>query len=302
MTNFGSESAMWNRFTYSRTLGMSRGHLKRFTKLVISFCYFIVLKAVGFVLQAVGRPSKPRLVILYYHGIPQFCRHNFARQMRALGRRALVFPANYRGILPSGKPNVAITFDDAYDSVAENALPELAAHGFHSTIFVPVGSLGRRPEWVMEGNGVPSSEVVMSAERIATLSSPLVTLGSHSITHPHLSRMKFHDAQTEIEGSRDKLQELTKENIGLFAFPYGDHDASTVGLCRAAGYEYVFSIVPQPIKTDDSNFVRGRVKVEPFEGPLEFFLKYNGAYAWVSYFTAIKRKWRPVSVFLWNPT
>jgi peptidoglycan/xylan/chitin deacetylase (PgdA/CDA1 family) len=246
-------------------------------------------------LRVVGRARNPRLVILYYHGIPRTYRHDFARQMQMLRRGALVFPANYRGTLPSGKPNVAITFDDAYISVAENALPELAVCGFHSTIFVPVGSLGSRPNWVMEGNGADPREVVMSAERIAALSSSLVTFGSHSITHPHLSRMKFDDARKEIEGSRDKLEHLIKEKIRLFAFPYGDHDASTVDLCRAAGYDYIFSIVPQPVKTEDSSFVRGRVQVEPFDWPLEFFLKYSGAYVWVSYVSTIKRGCRLIS-------
>jgi peptidoglycan/xylan/chitin deacetylase (PgdA/CDA1 family) len=210
--------------------------------------------------------------------------------MQMLRRRALVHPANYRGTLPSGKSNVAITFDDAYISVADNALPELAECGFHSTIFVPVGSLGSRPKWVMEGNGADHGEAVMSAERIAMLPSSLVTLGSHSITHPHLSRMKFDDARKEIEGSRDKLEQLIKEEIRLFAFPYGDHDAPTVDLCRAAGYDHVFSIVPQPVRTEESSFVRGRVQVEPFDWPLEFYLKYSGAYVWVSYVSAIKRR------------
>jgi peptidoglycan/xylan/chitin deacetylase (PgdA/CDA1 family) len=214
--------------------------------------------------------------------------------MEALRRAALVSPAFYRGILPSGKPNVAITFDDAYVSVAENALPELSARGFHSTIFVPVGSLGSHPTWVMENSGFDSDETVMSAEQIAILPSPHVTLGSHSVTHPHLSRMDLREARKEIEGSRHKLQTLTAEDIRVFAFPYGDHNASTVDLCRVAGYDYVFGIEPHPVATEHSDFVRGRVQVEPFDGPLEFFLKYNGAYAWVSYASALKRKLRSI--------
>jgi peptidoglycan/xylan/chitin deacetylase (PgdA/CDA1 family) len=283
---------MRKRFTYRQTDGRRKDPLKRPAKLVISLSYFLIQKTIGFVLQVVGRAPNPRLIILYYHGIPQAYRHNFARQMQMLRRGALVFPANYRGALPSSKPSVAITFDDAYISVAENALPELAGCGFHSTIFVPVGSLGSRPNWVMKGNGADSGEVVMSAERIAMLSSSLVTFGSHSITHPHLSRMKFDDARKEIEGSRDKLEHLTKEKIRLFAFPYGDHDDSTVDLCRAAAYDHVFSTVPQPVKIEDSSFVRGRVQVEPFDWPLEFFLKYRGSYVWLSYVSAIKRRWR----------
>ena len=134
----------------------------------------------------------------------------------------------------------------------------------------------------------------MSAEQIATLPSSLVALGSHSSTHPHLSRMDPDDARTEIEGSRHNLQSLTAQDIRLFAFPYGDHDASIIELCRVAGYDYVFSITPNPVDTTSSDFVRGRVKVEPFDGSLEFFLKCNGAYAWISHVSSLKRKLRSI--------
>src|SRR5262245_31979890 len=95
---------------------------KRHTKLVISLGYFFIQEAIGLLLRATGRAPSPRLVILYYHGIPRIYRCDFANQMQVLSRGAHVLPANYRGPLSCDKPNVAITFDDAYISVAENAL------------------------------------------------------------------------------------------------------------------------------------------------------------------------------------
>ena len=132
----------------------------------------------------------------------------------------------------------------------------------------------------------------MSAEQIKKLACVLVSVGSHSCTHPRLSRLALGDAQSEIAGSRIKLQNLTKQDVRLFAFPYGDHDASTIELCRTAGFEYVFSTSPDPVDTSGSAFVRGRVKVDPFDGPLEFFLKFNGAYAWAPYVSLWMKKLR----------
>jgi peptidoglycan/xylan/chitin deacetylase (PgdA/CDA1 family) len=268
-----------------------RGSFKRLVKLAISLLYFSARALSRFVLELVRRSPDPQLIILYYHGIPRAYRSNFVRQLESIGRGARVVRASHHGSLPSGKRNVAITFDDAYVSVAENALPELASRGFHSTIFVPIGSLGSRPTWtILEDGGLDSHETVMSAEQIARLPCALVTLGSHTTTHPHLSRIDPRDAQREIENSRLRLQALTAQDIRLFAFPYGDHDASTVELCRAAGYDYVFSIAPAPVDTTSSAFVRGRVKVDPFDWPLEFFLKCHGAYAWISQVSSLKRK------------
>jgi peptidoglycan/xylan/chitin deacetylase (PgdA/CDA1 family) len=265
---------------------------KRTVKLTISLVYYLARGLARSVMGLAGRSPNRGLIILYYHGIPDAYRSNFIRQLESIRRTARVFPASHRGSLPSDKPNVAITFDDAYVSVASNALPALASRGFHSTIFVPTAMLGGAPTWQMEGGSPDSFEVVMPAEQIAKLSSPLVMLGSHSCTHPRLSRLAPSEAREEIEGSRIVLQQLTALDIRLFALPYGDHDASTIEICRTAGYDTVFSTIPASVDTTDTAFVRGRVKVDPFDGPMEFFLKYNGAYAWAPYFSSLKRKLR----------
>jgi peptidoglycan/xylan/chitin deacetylase (PgdA/CDA1 family) len=265
---------------------------KRTVKLTISLAYYMVRALSRFVMRLAGRSPDRGLIILYYHGIPDAYRSNFIRQLESIRRTARVVPASHRGSLSSDKPNVAITFDDAYVSVAKNALPPLASRGFHSTIFVPTAMLGGAPTWQMEDGSPDSFEVVMPAEQIAKVSSPLVTLGSHSCTHPRLSRLAPSEAREEIEGSRNKLQELTAQDIRLFALPYGDHNVSTIEICRTAGYEAVFSTIPASVDTTDTAFVRGRVKVDLFDGPLEFFLKFNGAYAWAPYLSSLKRRLR----------
>lgn len=156
---------------------MRKDDAKRLTKLAISLLYFMGGALSRSVLQLLGRSPRQRLIILYYHAIPAKYRSNFLRQMESLRCRAWVSSASHRGPLPAGKKNVAITFDDAFVSVAENALPELAARGFHSTIFVPAASLGSRPTWDMETGNLDADETVMSADRIATLSSPSSRLG-----------------------------------------------------------------------------------------------------------------------------
>jgi peptidoglycan/xylan/chitin deacetylase (PgdA/CDA1 family) len=266
--------------------------LKRSIKIALSLVYFASIGIFRGGLRLAGRPPKRRLTILYYHGMPAGYRLNFASQMDALHRRACVLPASYRGDLPSEKKCVAITFDDAFSSVVENALPELAARSFHSTIFVPTGLIGCRPTWVMEESGDLLTEVVMTVEQLRALSAPLVALGSHTIGHPSMLGLDGVAAQKEIEDSRRQLQEVSGREIRLFSFPYGDYDRSTVAMCRAAGYESVFSILAHGVDTTSSELLRGRTKVDPWDGPLEFFLKFNGAYEWTPYTTALEKKLR----------
>lgn len=273
-----------------REAPIGRGNARRIAKLVISLMYFAVQESSRFILQIIGRSPSPQLVVLYYHGVPAALRRSFVRQLEAIRRSAHVYPASYRGSLLAGRRNVAFTFDDAYASVAENALPELATRGFHATIFVPIGSLGRRPSWAVEEGSPDSTETVMAAEQITALPSSLVTLGSHTSTHPRLSQIDHDEARREICDSRRELQAIVTQEVRLLAFPYGDYDSSTVEFCKAAGYEQAFSIAANPVDPKVCEFVRGRVKVDPLDWPVEFFLKYHGAYAWTSYVPSIKRK------------
>jgi peptidoglycan/xylan/chitin deacetylase (PgdA/CDA1 family) len=253
----------------------------RKTKLTASLAYFCVQAAWHAVVRIAGFTVRPRLTIIYYHGVPTKYRFEFARQMDELARTSHVVAANFDGKLPAGKNNVAVTFEDAFESVARNAVPELARRSFQATIFVPVDVIGRTPDWRTDRSSVIFEEPVMTAAGLKALPSTLVTLGSHTLSHPQLSQLDAGQAQFEIDSSRHKLVEIIERDVDLFAFPYGDYNESVVKMCKSAGYSHVFTIIPAHIDTEENDFVRGRVKVDPWDSPLEFFLKSHGAYVWI---------------------
>ncbi len=266
--------------------------MKRYLKLLVSCFYFGVLWAVHGFRKVLRIRSHAPFVILYYHAVPPSKRAGFSRQMDILARHARVVPADWCGPGDTSGRTVAITFDDAFTSVADNALPELAKRGLPCVIFAPSGVLGRGPNWAMEG-GVDRGEVVVDASRLRTLRSPLVAIGAHSVSHPRLAHIDHARAREEIGGSRRALAALLESPVTLFAFPYGDHDARVVEICRQEGFRQVFTIVPEPVVPSADSFVRGRISVEPDDGALEFFLKMSGAYAWMPLVSAIKRRLRP---------
>lgn len=238
------------------------------------------------VTRLVGRRPKPRLVVLYYHGVDDGTQQEFARQMEALARHAAVVRASHTGELPDKTCCVAITFDDAFRSVLENALPELLSRSLQCTIFVPVEFIGRTPAWASEGPGL-DREQVMTAEELRSLPD-LVELGSHTLKHPHLTTLDEAGLREEIVTSRVKLETLLDRPVSLLAFPYGDYDERVVRVCREAGYERVFMIEPHLADPRGGDFVRGRVAVEPTDGRLTFYLKTHGAYNWMPYASALK--------------
>jgi peptidoglycan/xylan/chitin deacetylase (PgdA/CDA1 family) len=264
---------------------------ERAVKVAVSMLWYFGTEISRGLMRLAGRTPAARFVVLYYHEIPDEARTRFARQMRALSRRTTVVRAAHAGALPDGRSCAAITFDDAFRSVRTNAVPELLSRGFPATIFVPVDSLGKKPDWEMR-NGV--NDQVMTCDELRSLPE-LIEFGSHSLSHPHLTRIDGGRLQEEITTSRHKLAEVIGSHVSLLAFPYGEYDERVVGTCRQAGYERVFGIDPWPADPSGRDFVRGRVPVDPNDGPLLFYLKARGAYGWMTHASAVRRRlarWR----------
>ena len=68
----------------------------------------------------------------------------FARHMDYLARHRRVVPLAdlVAGRIGKGRAAVAITFDDGYTSVLDEAVPVLRRHGFPATCFVPTKWIG----------------------------------------------------------------------------------------------------------------------------------------------------------------
>jgi peptidoglycan/xylan/chitin deacetylase (PgdA/CDA1 family) len=268
--------------------------VKRHIKMAVSACVFAGSMASDAMRRAFGSSKKPNLTILYYHGVPKDRLASFERQMAMLARRARVVEADWDGdgsyrAPADRRPIVAITFDDALDSVFHYAVPVLAAHGFHCTIFVPSGWLGQSPSWSMDTE-VDCTEHVAGTERLSQVRNDLVTIGSHTVTHPHLSALSIDAARREVVQSMRDLTAITGGHVRSLAFPYGDHDDPVIELCRSVGYTRVYTIKPVPVLLGQGAFVRGRVAVGPGDGPFEFWLKLTGSYRWMPLASAIKRK------------
>jgi peptidoglycan/xylan/chitin deacetylase (PgdA/CDA1 family) len=220
-------------------------------------------------------------VVLYYHAVPQAQQGAFARQMQRLRRWAQFWALE--APLPRASRWVGISFDDAYESVWENAVPELQQLAIPFTIFVPTGSLGRRPGWVHSERHPFWQEKVMAAERIRELAAlPSVTLGSHTVSHPRLTRLSKAEAERELKDSKRALEDLTGRPVELLSFPHGDWNARLVDVARAAGYRRLFGIEPVRVEGTTLPPVVGRVAVEPSDTMLEFLLKLKGCYRWAA--------------------
>jgi peptidoglycan/xylan/chitin deacetylase (PgdA/CDA1 family) len=154
-------------------------------------------------------------------------------------RRVVEDRAAGRAIPPSA---VVLTFDDGYRNNLENALPVLRAVGFPATLYVVVHAVGRDNFW-----HDPYSEVrlpMLSWEDILILRDAGWDIGSHTLTHPRLTRLSLEEANHEIVESRRILENRVGVPPVSFAHPYGN-GADHVEIRRRiqdAGYRTAVSV------------------------------------------------------------
>lgn len=255
--------------------------LKRLVKLGVSSLVWVSDVLTDTLRRVFGLSPRRKFVVLYYHGISDREKTAFERQMRQLAATVTPVPCDTQQF--NGSTHyAAVTFDDAFLSVRDHALPILKREKIPAAIFVPTAYLGTTPGWVKKKSLQGRNEVVMTPEEIGVLASePLITIGSHTVTHPRVSELPPEAALAELRDSRSELEKITGKSIGLFSFPHGGFSPRDLELARQVGYTRVYGIHPA-LASPDAEFMIGRVAVDPSDWPWEFRLKLLGAYRWLS--------------------
>jgi peptidoglycan/xylan/chitin deacetylase (PgdA/CDA1 family) len=120
---------------------------------------------------------------------------------------------------------VCFTFDDGCASDLHVAAPLLRENGFNATFYVTVDHLGK-------------SGYLTRAE-LRELSEQGFEVGSHSLTHRHLSDLDAEQIKTELIDSKAALEELTGKTVAHFSCPGGRVNAIVTEVAVQAGYRTV---------------------------------------------------------------
>jgi peptidoglycan/xylan/chitin deacetylase (PgdA/CDA1 family) len=256
---------------------------KRLVSLAIS-AGFLVLRETR--RRVVGRYATGVPTVLTYHAVGESDVPAFERQMATLKRLARPVFADM-ALEESTEARVVVTFDDAFQSVFDFAIPVLERYGIPATVFVPTGYLGREAEWVSSPETRRRLGPVVSSERLERVNHRLVKLGSHTVSHPRLAILEGLPLHSELADSRETLESLTRQPVRMLALPYGSGSHATVLGAREAGYGLVFANVP--IADRHAGLV-GRVDTSPRDWPVEFRMKVQGGYDWMALAVPAKRQ------------
>ena len=215
--------------------------------------------------------SRGRLVVTFhgvasrvYGALPTAVQPSFtADGLRAAvawiaGRFHLLTPDEF---LAGETAGVLLTFDDGFANNATQALPVLEELDAPAIFFITTQHVREPRDWLpatrrqVRAHWRAETEVAeelardlfdgMSREQLELCAAhPLVTIGSHTVGHPFLTRCDDATLGDELERSRDLLQSWCGRTVDLFAYPTGDYDLRVARAARAAGYRAAFAQDP----------------------------------------------------------
>jgi peptidoglycan/xylan/chitin deacetylase (PgdA/CDA1 family) len=194
-----------------------------------------------------GQPVLPerrtaKVPILVYHHLSQSVSEGspalrrltvtaeiFAQQMQYLqdnGYHVITFSA-LADYFDHGKElptlPVIISFDDGWETQFEYALPGLEKYHYPATFFVVTDYIGR-PGFI-------------SWPQLQTLLTDGMRIGSHSRSHPRLTKIKdTTKLWDQIHNSKTILESQLEISVEEFAYPYGAYNPTAAATVKQAGY------------------------------------------------------------------
>ncbi|MEI8350247.1 MAG: polysaccharide deacetylase family protein [Candidatus Omnitrophota bacterium] len=158
---------------------------------------------------------------------------------------------------------VVITLDDGYKNNLE-AIRILRVFNFPATIFIVVNKINQ-PGY-------------LSQDDIRTfLKNTKVQIGSHTLTHPDLSKISREKLTREIQGSKETLSRLFSCEITAIAYPGGAFDERTLN--EVASVRYLCACATnRGFSKQLDRFALRRIKATNRDSHISLWAKLSGFY------------------------
>ncbi len=237
--------------------------------------------------------SSDTLILAYHNVVPDgervvgdsslhLPRGAFAAQLDALLEMTEVVSLDVAiegGAGATGRPRVAITFDDAYRGAVLAGIGELETRGLPATIFVPPALLDGGVFWwdALTPRGMPGLAAAVredalwrlagkgsailaehacrdashipahargasEAELRGAVERPGITLASHSWSHPNLAALAPAELEDELARPLAWLRARFTGVLPYISYPYGHHSPAVERAAAAAGYRAALRI------------------------------------------------------------
>lgn len=190
----------------------------------------------------VSRAPEDRVPILLYHSVsseaepldapftlaPALFREHL-EMLQSWGANTLTvseFVEHIRLERPVPRRSVLITFDDAYADTVEVAVPILLELGMTATVYVTTGFVDQTVR----------SKKMISWREVRSLHECGFEVGAHSESHRELDTVPRAQAQAEVQGPKQRLEQELSAPIRSYAYPHGYYTPALQRLVATSAY------------------------------------------------------------------
>ncbi|MBI2446481.1 MAG: glycosyltransferase [Parcubacteria group bacterium] len=124
----------------------------------------------------------------------------------------------YEKSLENSKKVIITTSWDDGDVLDHKLVALLDKYGAKGTFYIASGRQNR-----------------LSDSEIAAISKNH-EIGAHTVTHPHLTKIDYNLAKSEIEISKKNIEQVIKKPVEMFAYPFGDYNSKIKEAVRSLGF------------------------------------------------------------------
>jgi peptidoglycan/xylan/chitin deacetylase (PgdA/CDA1 family) len=194
-----------------------------------------------------GRRRRDDLLILGYHAVSErwgaefsTTPERFRRQLEIALQRGYT-PVTLSDARSSGGKRLVVTFDDGYRSVGDVAAPVMRELGVPGTVFVVTDLVecGGPLDWpaVRRWHGTPDEHELLPLgwDRLRELDGEGWEIGSHTATHPRLTKLGRAEVREELARSKEHVE----RELGActsFCAPFGFVDEVVLEEAASCGY------------------------------------------------------------------
>ncbi|GAB4143348.1 MAG: polysaccharide deacetylase family protein [Sphingomonadales bacterium] len=154
---------------------------------------------------------------------------------------------------------IAITADDAFRSIAEQAWPRLKARGIPLALFVATDAVSRGQGRYLDWDGVRA------------LARDGVSIGHHGGAHAHMAGLSPAAARADLEAANDVYKRELGAVPALLAYPYGEYDPALARLARDLGFRAAFAQFSSVATASGERFALPRFAINESYGRMERF-------------------------------
>ena len=129
------------------------------------------------------------------------------------------------------------------------------------------GALDQIGVWSRSATQARSTHRAMTADEVSTMAAhPLMEIGAHTVTHPHMTEVPASAQRSEVLESKARLEQIVNGPITSFSYPFGGWAPSMRPMVQTLGLESAATCVEQTVWRRSNPFSLPRFMVQDWDG------------------------------------